>query len=54
VEERTRLQDAVPATKNEHSEAKKKFTDEKKNLENEKAFGQPTKTKWMRYSKLIG
>jgi hypothetical protein len=44
VEERFCLQDAVPATKNKHSEAKKKFTDEKKNLENGKAFGKPIKT----------
>jgi predicted nucleic acid-binding Zn-ribbon protein len=40
VEERTRLQDAVPATKDKHSEAKKQFTDEKKRKsENGKPLG---------------
>jgi hypothetical protein len=33
AEKRTCCQDTVPATKNEHSEAKKQFTDEKKKPE---------------------
>jgi hypothetical protein len=45
VEERTHLQDAVPATKNEHSLGKKQFGEEKKTPENGKAFGQPINAK---------
>jgi hypothetical protein len=45
VEERTRLQDAVPTTKNDYAEAKKVFSEEKKKPENGKAFGQPINAK---------
>jgi hypothetical protein len=41
----SRLQDAVPATKNDFAEAKKQFTEEKKKKENGKAFGQPINAK---------
>jgi hypothetical protein len=40
-EERTRLQDAVPATKNDFAEAKKQIAKERKKPENGKACGQP-------------
>jgi hypothetical protein len=45
VEERTRLLDAVPSTKNVHSEARKQFIEERKKPENGKAFGQPINAK---------
>jgi hypothetical protein len=45
IKERSTLQDAVPTTKNEHSEAKKQFAEEKKKPENGKAFGQPVNAK---------
>jgi hypothetical protein len=45
AEERTRLQDAVPQTKNANGEAKKAFLEEKKKPENGKAFGQPINAK---------
>ena len=44
-EERIRLQDAVPAAKNDYGEAKKVFSAEKKKPENGKAFGQPINAK---------
>jgi hypothetical protein len=44
-EERTRLQDAVPASKNKFAEAKKVFAEERKKPENGKAFGQPINAK---------
>jgi hypothetical protein len=44
-EERSRLQDAVPAAKNAFGEAKKVFLAEKKKPENGKAFGQPINAK---------
>jgi hypothetical protein len=45
VEERTLLQDAVPHTKAEQSQAKKLFPAEEKKPENGKAFGQPINAK---------
>jgi hypothetical protein len=45
VEERTLLQDAVPRTKAEQSQAKKVFAMERKKPENGKAFGQPINAK---------
>jgi hypothetical protein len=45
VAERNRLQDAVPATKHNHAQAKKMFAAEKKKPENGKAFGQPINAK---------
>jgi hypothetical protein len=45
VEERTRLLDAVPSTKNVHSEARKQFIEERKKPENGKAFGQSINAK---------
>jgi hypothetical protein len=44
-EERSRLQDAVPAAKNDYAEARKVFAAEKKKPENGKAFGQPINAK---------
>ena len=45
VEERTHLQDALPATKNNYAQAKKLFAAKKKKPENGKAFGQPINAK---------
>jgi hypothetical protein len=45
LEERNLLQDAVPHTKSQHAEAKKRFAAEKKKPENGKAFGQPINAK---------
>jgi hypothetical protein len=41
IEERPHLQDAVPATTNSYTQAKKVFAAKKKKPENGKAFGQP-------------